>query len=76
MKTRTKVITGIAIGAVVVAGGAGIAAGLSSGEETTVLTEEVAVRDVDVTVAASGTVSLLLNSAFSSPALLQRLSHH
>ena len=57
MKTRTKVITGIAIGAVVVAGGAGIAAGLSSGEETTVLTEEVAVRDVDVTVAASGTVS-------------------
>ena len=57
MKTRTKVITGIAIGAVVIAGGAGIAVGLTSGEETTVLTEEVAVRDVDVTVAASGTVS-------------------
>ena len=57
MKTRTKVITGIAIGAVVIAGGAGIAVGSAPGEETTVLTEEVAVRDVDVTVAASGTVS-------------------
>ena len=57
MKTRTKVITGIAIGAVVIAGGAGIAVGLAPQEETTVLTEEVAVRDVDVTVAASGTVS-------------------
>ena len=57
MKTRTKVITGIAIGAVVIAGGAGIAVGLAPAKETTVLTEEVAVRDVDVTVAASGTVS-------------------
>lgn len=57
MKTRTKVITGIAIGAVVIAGGAGIAVGLAPAQETTVLTEEVAVRDVDVTVAASGTVS-------------------
>ena len=57
MKTRTKVITGIAIGAVVIAGGAGIAVSLAPAQETTVLTEEVAVRDVDVTVAASGTVS-------------------
>jgi len=57
VKTRTKVITGIAIGAVVVAGGAGIAVSLAPAQETTVLTEEVAVRDVDVTVAASGTVS-------------------
>jgi multidrug efflux pump subunit AcrA (membrane-fusion protein) len=57
VKTRTKVITGIAIGAVVIAGGAGIAVGLTPAKETTVLTEEVAVRDVDVTVAASGTVS-------------------
>lgn len=57
MKTRTKVITGIAIGAVVIAGGAGIAIALAPQQETTVLTEEVAVRDVDVTVAASGTVS-------------------
>ena len=57
MKTRTKVITGIAIGAVVIAGGAGVAVGLAPAQETTVLTEEVEVRDVDVTVAASGTVS-------------------
>lgn len=57
MKTRTKVITGIAIGAVVITGGAGIAIALAPQQETTVLTEEVAVRDVDVTVAASGTVS-------------------
>jgi len=57
VKTRTKVITGIAIGAVVIAGGAGIAVSLAPAQETTVLTEEVAVRDVDVTVAASGTVS-------------------
>ena len=57
MKTRSKVITGIVIGLVVIGGGAGIAMSLAPGDEATVLTEEVQVRDVDVTVAASGTVS-------------------
>jgi macrolide-specific efflux system membrane fusion protein len=56
VKTRTKVIAGIV--ALVVVGGAGTGIALSAGapEEATVLTEAVQVRDVDVTVAASGTV--------------------
>lgn len=57
MKTRSKVITGIVIGLVVIGGGAGLAIGLAPQDQATVLTEEVQVRDVDVTVAASGTVS-------------------
>jgi macrolide-specific efflux system membrane fusion protein len=57
VKTRTKVITGIVIGVVVIGGGVGLAVGLSPEEESTVLTEEVEIRDVDVTVAASGTVA-------------------
>jgi|GEM_PF-512351 len=57
VKTRSKVIVGIAIGAVVIGGGSALAVGLSPQSETTVLTEEVKVRDVDVTVAASGTVA-------------------
>jgi macrolide-specific efflux system membrane fusion protein len=56
VKTRTKVIAGIV--ALVVVGGAGTGIALSAGapEEATVLTEAVQVRDVDVTVAASGAV--------------------
>ena len=57
MKSTSKVITGIVIGLVVIGGGAGLAMGLAPADEATVLTEEVQVRDVDVTVAASGTVS-------------------
>ena len=56
MKTRTKVIAGIVAAVVVVGAGVGIAVGVSGGPEPTYLTEEVQVRDVDVTVAASGVV--------------------
>lgn len=56
MKTRTKVIAGIVAVLVVGGAGTGIALSASAPEEATVLTEAVQVRDVDVTVAASGTV--------------------
>lgn len=56
MKTRTKVIVGIVAALAVVGAGVGIAVGVSSAPEPTYLTEEVQVRDVDVTVAASGVV--------------------
>lgn len=56
VKTRTKVIAGIVAVLVVGGAGTGIALSASAPEEATVLTESVQVRDVDVTVAASGTV--------------------
>ena len=56
MKTRTKVIVGIVAALAVVGAGVGIAVGVSSAPEPTYLTEEVQIRDVDVTVAASGVV--------------------
>lgn len=57
MKTKTKVIAGIVAAAVVVAAGVGIAVRATQQPIGTFLTEEVQVRDVDVTVAASGTVN-------------------
>lgn len=57
MKTRTKVVVGIVAALAVVGAGVGIAVGVSSAPEPTFLTEEVQVRDVDVTVAASGVVT-------------------
>ena len=56
MKTRTKVIIGVVAALAVVGAGTGIALTASAPEEATVLTESAQVRDVDVTVAASGTV--------------------
>jgi len=56
VKTRTKVIIGIVAALAVVGAGTGIALTASAPEEATVLTESAQVRDVDVTVAASGTV--------------------
>ena len=56
MKTRTKVILGVVAALAVVGAGTGIALTASAPEEATVLTESAQVRDVDVTVAASGTV--------------------
>lgn len=56
MKTRTKVIIGVVAALGVVGAGTGIALTASAPEEATVLTESAQVRDVDVTVAASGTV--------------------
>ncbi len=56
MKTRTKVIIGVVAALAVVGAGTGIALTASTPEEATVLTESAQVRDVDVTVAASGTV--------------------
>ncbi len=56
MKTRTKVIIGVVAAVGVAGAGTGIALSASAPEEATVLTESAQVRDVDVTVAASGTV--------------------
>jgi macrolide-specific efflux system membrane fusion protein len=56
VKTRTKVIIGVVAAVVVAGAGTGIALSASAPEEATVLTESAQVRDVDVTVAASGTV--------------------
>ncbi len=56
MKTRTKVVIGVVAAVVVAGAGTGIALSASAPEEATVLTESAEVRDVDVTVAASGTV--------------------
>ncbi len=56
MKTRTKVVIGVVAAVVVAGAGTGIALSASAPEEATVLTESAQVRDVDVTVAASGTV--------------------
>ncbi len=56
MKTRTKVIIGVVAAVVVAGAGTGIALSASAPEQATVLTESAQVRDVDVTVAASGTV--------------------
>jgi len=56
VKTRTKVIIGFVAALAVVGAGTGIALTASAPEEATVLTESAQVRDVDVTVAASGTV--------------------
>lgn len=57
MKTRTKVIAGIVSAAVVIVAGVGIAIGANQQPTGTFLTEDVQIRDVDVTVAASGTVN-------------------
>jgi macrolide-specific efflux system membrane fusion protein len=70
VKTRTKVILGIV--AVVAIGGAGtgIALSASAPDQATVLTESVQVRDVDVTVAASGTVDPALELGLQFPGAL------
>ncbi len=70
MKTRTKVIAGIV--AVLLLGGAGTGIALSAAapEEATVLTESVQVRDVDVTVAASGTVDPALELGLQFPGVV------
>jgi membrane fusion protein, macrolide-specific efflux system len=56
VKTGTKVVIGIVSAVAVIGAGAGIALSLAPQTEGTFLTEEIQVRDVDVTVAASGTV--------------------
>jgi RND family efflux transporter MFP subunit len=70
VKTRTKVIAGIV--AVLLLGGAGTGIALSAAapEEATVLTESVQVRDVDVTVAASGTVDPALELGLQFPGVV------
>lgn len=67
MKTRTKVIAGIVAVLVVGGAGTGIALSAAAPEEATVLTEAVQVRDVDVTVAASGTVDPALELGLQFP---------
>ena len=67
MKTRTKVIIGVVAALAVVGAGAGIAVSASAPEQATVLTESAQVRDVDVTVAASGTVDPALELGLQFP---------
>jgi macrolide-specific efflux system membrane fusion protein len=67
VKTRTKVIAGIVAVLVVGGAGTGIALSAAAPEEATVLTEAVQVRDVDVTVAASGTVDPALELGLQFP---------
>ena len=67
MKTRTKVIIGVVAALAVVGAGAGIAVSASAPEEATVLTESAQVRDVDVTVAASGNVDPALELGLQFP---------
>jgi RND family efflux transporter MFP subunit len=67
VKTRTKVIIGVVAALAVVGAGAGIAVSASAPEEATVLTESAQVRDVDVTVAASGTVDPALELGLQFP---------
>ena len=57
VKSRTKVIIGVASATVVALAGVGIALSSNTQPEGTFLTEEVQTRNVDVTVAASGTVN-------------------
>ena len=67
MKTQTKVIIGVVAALAVVGAGAGIAVSASAPDEATVLTESAQVRDVDVTVAASGTVDPALELGLQFP---------
>jgi macrolide-specific efflux system membrane fusion protein len=67
VKTRTKVIAGIVAVLVVGGAGTGIALSAAAPDEATVLTEAVQVRDVDVTVAASGTVDPALELGLQFP---------
>ena len=67
MKTRTKVMIGVVAALAVVGAGAGIAVSASAPEQATVLTESAQVRDVDVTVAASGTVDPALELGLQFP---------
>jgi macrolide-specific efflux system membrane fusion protein len=67
VKTRTKVIAGIVAVLVVGGAGTGIALSAAAPQEATVLTEAVQVRDVDVTVAASGTVDPALELGLQFP---------
>ena len=67
VKTRTKVIVGIVAALAVVGAGTGIALTAAAPEDATVLTESAEVRDVDVTVAASGTVDPALELGLQFP---------
>lgn len=67
VKTRTKVIAGIVAVLGVGGAGTGIALSAAAPEQATVLTEAVQVRDVDVTVAASGTVDPALELGLQFP---------
>ena len=68
MKTRTKVVIGVIAAVAVIGAGAGIAVSASAPEQATVLTETVQIRDVDVTVAASGTVDPAVELGLQFPA--------
>jgi RND family efflux transporter MFP subunit len=67
VKTRTKVIVGVVVALVVAGAGTGIALTAGAPEQATVLTESAQVRDVDVTVAASGTVDPALEMGLQFP---------
>ena len=67
MKTRNKVVIGVVAALAVVGAGVGIAVSASAPDQATVLTESAQVRDVDVTVAASGTVTPSLELGLQFP---------
>ncbi len=68
MKSRTKIIVGVVAAVAVIGAGVGIAVSSGSTPEGTFLTEEVQVRDVDVTVAASGIVEPVSEIGLQFPA--------
>jgi len=68
VKSKTKIIIGVVAAVAVIGAGVGIALGGEQTPEGTFLTEEVQVRDVDVTVAASGTVQPVAEIGLQFPA--------
>jgi membrane fusion protein, macrolide-specific efflux system len=67
VKTKTKVTVGIVAALAVVGAGTGIVLGLNPQQTGTFLTETVQVRDVDVTVAASGIVNPAVEMGLQFP---------
>lgn len=68
MKSKTKIIIGVVAAVAVIGAGVGITLGANQTPEGTFLTEEVQVRDVDVTVAASGVVEPVAEIGLQFPA--------
>lgn len=66
MKTRSKVVLGLVVALVVAGAGTGIAFSLAP-QPATVLTERAQVRDVELTVAASGIVNPRLELGLQFP---------
>ena len=68
MKSRTKLFIGLGVTVATIGAGVGIALSVNATPQGTFLTEEVLIRDVDVTVAASGTVTPIAEIGLQFPA--------